>query len=602
MLRKICLLLSILLVLATAEKKDLTEYVSDEGIKCRQDTPAMTIGDEFIGYRENLAHFQEKYEVFILGISDSSCDICCGGEIILEQITELFRNESLLYNNANIPIVRLDVQKHGEMLQGSGIMLDYLPRLFLYFKGKYYLYNEEDNLNLFVHFINRVTSPVVDLTSNEQVERFIDTTKEFVESDSFYKREYRFIKEKFEKIPKVTRVIGLFSDSTKYDDQISNLTKVAEELAERTDLRIGIVTDHQLVALYKKQKGPFWFSENSTNSIVVFREQSDIEKKNRFFSVEDENYDLKSWISFSSLDEVEELNKYTAMILQDIQMPIFLALLPEKWEDDKQSVELMNNLKSCAHHFPQIMYTYTNSSEDYFLRDRLTIVWKDLPAMGLLNNDGMMPVNFPRSQPFSLGNLKSFFGHFINGTIHTPRFTLPDVNTDFSLNMPHASQIDMSGKLPENGIDKLLKEDLDKDRVVLLYNSTTKFYENDKATFLLELSAYLFNDTGVDSVELYYMDINQGELPEELKNNRIIPHFQLLPAKATDKKDFHSELGKNIEDLLLFIRDNAKNDVSKAFDGLGWEDRGKDSQPSQGASSEESTQAYEDDSEKKEDL
>lgn len=89
------------------------------------------------------------------------------------------------------------------------------------------------------------------------------------------------------------------------------------------------------------------------------------------------------------------------------------------------------------------MYTYTNNTDDYYLRDHMTIIWKDLPALGLLTNEGLMPVNFPRNQPFTLDNLKSFFGAFLNGTVHSHKFSLPDVNHDFGLNMEHAIRIDL---------------------------------------------------------------------------------------------------------------------------------------------------------------
>lgn len=565
-------LLLITLLLASTLAADLTKFTNDEGFPCKKDTPAMTVSDETVGYRQNLAHFQEKYPTFILGVSDSNCEICCTGEIILHQLMNQFNKGNLQHEGGAIPIIRLDVQDHAKQLQGAGIYLDYLPRIFLYHNGKFHLFNEEDNLNLLIAFINRVLNPVVELTTDGQVKNFVDTSVEVSEATDFYQDSYRSIRDQFEKLPKVTRVVGFFENSEKFQDKIDELTKVAGQLSERTDLRIGVVTDPKLVQQYKKEAGPFWFNETSHNSIVMFREKKEELGKQRFYDVEADDYDLKAWISFSSLDEVENLNKYTAMILQEVNMPIFCILLPEDWENDEKSKELIQNLKSCAYHYPQIMYTWTNSSDDHYLRDHMTIVWKDLPAMGLLNGENMMPVTYPRNQPFSLDNLKSFFGHFINGTINSSKFTLPDINQDFGMNMPHASRIDISTtETAEKDLNKFISENTEKDRIVLLYDSDKKFFQNNQATFLLELTAYLFEDTGVNTVDFAYVDVNNGTVPENLSNNRIVPHFQLFPAGETTQENAKTDASSSVQELLQFIKDNAKTDLSKAFEGLGWD-------------------------------
>ena len=306
----------------------------------------MTIGDEFVGYRDNLLSFQEKYKVFILGISDFKCAMCCSGEIILHQIMRLFKNGDIEHEGGKIPVVRLDVQKHADMLKNTEIQLDFVPRIYLFFNGKYYLYNEEDNLNLFIAFINRILHPVIELNKESKVQNFIGTDAEMIESTSFYKGKYRPFKDQFDKLQKVTRVLGVFEDSTKYATKIEEFKKVARELAERTDLRMGIITDPELVKNYKNKFGPYWFNETSSNSIVVFREKPESIGRQRFYDVEGDDYNLKNWISFSSLDEVEMLTKYSAKILQDLNMPIFLALLPEKSEDDETSKELMSALRA----------------------------------------------------------------------------------------------------------------------------------------------------------------------------------------------------------------------------------------------------------------
>mmetsp|Transcript_4139 Transcript_4139/g.3464 ORF Transcript_4139/g.3464 Transcript_4139/m.3464 type:complete len:508 (+) Transcript_4139:259-1782(+) len=487
----------------------------------------------------------------------------------------LFSKGELKHKGSSIPVVRLDIQKHADMLKDSGIELDFVPRIYVYFNKKYYLYNEEDNLNLLVNFINKIIHPVAELNNDKQVENFINTASEVIESTDFYNVKYRSIRDKFEKLTKVTRVLGIFNNTEEHADKIKEFKNVARELSERTDLRVGIVTDPELVKNYKTTMGPHWFNDTSSNSIVIFREKPEENQRQRFYDIEGDDYNLKTWISFSSLDDVERLTQYSARIMQELSMPIFIALLPENHLEDEASIELMKGLRTCAYIFPEVLLSFTNDTDDLYLREHMTIIWKELPSLGLLTNEGMLPVNFPRNQPFTQDNLNSFFGHFMNGTIHTEKFDLPNLNLDFGLSMPHAHKIDTTeSDTSINGVDKILKDEPgnERDTILLIYDSSKKFYQINLATFIIELTAYLFEDTEVKTLNFAYLDVNNGTIPEAFENKRIIPHFQFLPAGEKARGDFKTDTITDIQSFLMFVKNNAKTDLSKALGPLGLTD------------------------------
>jgi hypothetical protein len=165
-----------------------------------------------VGYRDNLMAYQERLGTFILSVSRDGCDECCMGEIILHQIMQLFDKGDLQYNGKPIPVVRLDISKHYEMLEPTGIKLDSIPRHFLYHDGKYYLYDEEDHLNAFIAFINRVLYPVLELKTEQQIKNFIDTSGEVIESTPFYKEKYRSVKDRFSGREKTNRLLAFVKE------------------------------------------------------------------------------------------------------------------------------------------------------------------------------------------------------------------------------------------------------------------------------------------------------------------------------------------------------------------------------------------------------
>lgn len=84
------------------------------------------------------------------------------------------------------------------------------------------MFPEGPDINLFLYFINKILYPVVILKSEDEIELFRDTSKEWVENTPFYVKEYKPITQVFSKFAKVTRVIA-FVDPKEFKDELKQL-------------------------------------------------------------------------------------------------------------------------------------------------------------------------------------------------------------------------------------------------------------------------------------------------------------------------------------------------------------------------------------------
>jgi hypothetical protein len=360
-------------------------------------------------------------------------------------VQKLFEIGDIEHEGKSLPIVRLDAYKYFKQVEEEKIFLVGVPRIFVYFKGSFYEYTESDNLNLFLMFLNRVFHPLAELKTEQQVENFAIVKNEYIESTPFYKTKYRSIGDLMQNITKATRVLALISDDSKFATKIDELEVAARKLAERTNLRVGVVRDSVIVGMFKEAMGENWFKDTSMNTMVLIKNGVDPGGVLRYYDFETDDYDFESWISFSSLDEIEEFTIESLKIMISLKMPIVLAFLHENFNGNAESKELYRILQYMSYQYPDLLFTFTNITEYNYLKEHMSIHWPDLPALGILDNKGVPPVSFPKNQPFTLDNLEAFFDSFMNGTANSEEFSLPNPNLDFGLNIPHAKRIGAVG-------------------------------------------------------------------------------------------------------------------------------------------------------------
>lgn len=238
-----------------AKNPELAYIDNPQNLKygCKVNLPTMSVGDYFVNSTEiSLNQYKQEHEVFILAMTDTTCDSCCRGEVLLDEIYQMFKAGDISYKGKPIPIVRVDISINKDLAVAEELSVKNVPKLVLYNSdGKYYTYDQNFNLEFFLHFVNRHLYPVVLLKTRQQIDDFLDTNKEWMENTPFYSKKYYEMRDIFSKLNKVTRVIAFSTDKF----EISELKSTALRLAIRDDLRIGKVTKKDLVEYYKNKLG-----------------------------------------------------------------------------------------------------------------------------------------------------------------------------------------------------------------------------------------------------------------------------------------------------------------------------------------------------------
>lgn len=70
-----------------------------------------------------------------------------------------------------------------------------------------------------MHFINRVLNPTIHLKTKEEVNKFLDISKEYREENEFYLNKYEEFGTYYSKMGKHVRVIGIFNDKKEYKNE-----------------------------------------------------------------------------------------------------------------------------------------------------------------------------------------------------------------------------------------------------------------------------------------------------------------------------------------------------------------------------------------------
>ena len=159
--------------------------------------PTLSVGNVFINSSEELKEYRRKHNVFILGVSNSSWAEWCQSELVLKQFIQYFENGKLYYKDKSVPVVRVDINKVQNLVEKEKINYDKLPTVYIYANKGYFNYIELFNFNFFLTFVNRRLHPVIGLSSDTEINLFLNATQEWTEKTPFYKEKYYSIEEFF---------------------------------------------------------------------------------------------------------------------------------------------------------------------------------------------------------------------------------------------------------------------------------------------------------------------------------------------------------------------------------------------------------------------
>lgn len=181
-----------------------------------------------------------------------------------------------------IPVARVDANKDVAFLEQQNLQTVDLPVVYVYYDGSYYKIWQGNwkQPKKVIHLINRLLHPLVNLKSEEAIEKFLNHNKEHEELTRFMMpkgitlRDDLYLKDLYTNMKYKTRVILFIYNTGDYDEEIEKIRDIARKSAEMLNLRIGLVNDPRLVKKLKKETS--WFGDASLNTMILKRYDGEV--------------------------------------------------------------------------------------------------------------------------------------------------------------------------------------------------------------------------------------------------------------------------------------------------------------------------------------
>lgn len=469
----------------------------------------------------------------------------------MKQVYDAFKEGEVSYKSKPIPFLRVDITRfEGDFPAIEGFEVPRVPKFAFHTQGRTYEYGETFMKSFILHFVNRRLYPVALLKTEEEIERFIDTNTEWVENTPFYNQSYQPFGEFFPQFRKVTRVIAFLNDKNDFKEEMKHLNKAAMDLADREDLRIAKVTNPALVKKYKEKYDLKWFSQFSSNSLVMLKKDANRpEFITKYYDLNIETTQFIDWISQQSLEPLEELSAAAFKIIGFIKKPMFMVYLNRTHPVyGPESVELYNILSEIAEDYPQFTFTFTEEDRYRASKKDLDITWDEEPSMSLNQLLYDQKTVFPRDKPFTKKNVVKFISGIIDGSIKSKKFKLPDSKQEYVKHLKNVKNVKTSSFYQ-------FKNDDGKDVAVLFFNSNKLDHEGEKTIKSFGKAARRFKDLKVKSVKMGVYDLGKQSPIDGIEFDSK-PKVYVFPANS--KSEPYTELmSTNTERIMKDIESHA---------------------------------------------
>ncbi|CAI2361603.1 unnamed protein product [Moneuplotes crassus] len=477
---------------------------------CDPNIPNLSVGIGIAKTAEELREFKKNNKVYFLGISSSVCEKCCQGEVILDQVHRAFTDGEVAYKKKPIPVIRIDVTTfQGDLLEEEGLDVQKVPKFAFHLNGVTHEYAETFHKTFILHYINRKLYPVVLLKTEDEINSFINPEKEWFENTPFYQEDYIGFAEYFPKFRKITRVIAFINDKRDFADEIKQLKDTALLFSGREDLRVAKVTDKKLVTKYKKMYNLEWFSEVSSNSIVMIKKDHDRSSPIiKYYDLNTQTELFTEWINQNSLEPLEEISGFSFKIISHLKKPMFMAFVNRNHKEyGKESVQLLKILEEIAPKYPQYIFTFTEEDRYRDTKKELEITWDEEPSLSLNHVLTEGSTVFPRGKPFTKRNVIYYINSIIDGRINSKHFKLPDSKKEYVKYLKNVKKI-KKNKFAEVAMDQ------DKDVAILFIDSENIDDSVERVIKAYGKAAKRFNELKIKSVKLAVFDTAKQATPD----------------------------------------------------------------------------------------
>jgi len=262
------------------------------------------------------------------------------------------------------------------------------------------------------------------LTTEEEVDLFMDVGKEWKENTPFFKDSpQRLYGKEFDESKTKTRVVIFMYEKEDFKDEIKIMRKAGRFSSLRKDLRIAIVTDHKTLKRFKARFGSLYFPEGAHSSIVLKRNDG---KTFMYDLMEQTNepMNMNYWINRKSLGDVTEMTSSAFRIFELCRKPILIAFVD--YEHEKKgirdaSIKTIEILKAVApSYFHGIIFAYADNKAYKHTRKNLGITHNKVPAISINANEQRV-TPFPDNKPLSKKNLHAWVDKFFKGELADKR-------------------------------------------------------------------------------------------------------------------------------------------------------------------------------------
>ncbi|CDW87719.1 UNKNOWN [Stylonychia lemnae] len=540
---------------------------------CSPDLPHLSVGDVNLTAK-NFEKFKQENEVFLLGISDNQCDHCCFTEGMLDAVHSGMQTKLHTYNGKRIKVARLDLFQKMKLSQKERDAFETVPRMLVYKQhqliilirlrnGEYYPYESYYIKNLFLHFINRVLYPVLNLKTTEQIDLFLDSAKEYVEHSKFYQNKYEPMGDFYYRMGKRVRVLALFNDKKEYSNEYKLFQKAAQSLVRRDDLRIAVVTNKTLVQHYKQKFGVKWFDEYSLNTIVLEREPGVY----HFYDIEKESDDIAYWINKMSLSKLgDELNRETEVIskmLNEAQGIMFINRGNANYGADSKVAKDALQRVAPVYFQNRINFFYAERQEQLEKRTRLGIMWDKVPSFVMVTPKQNY---FPIDMEVNLGDasivdkvLQEHIEDFMKGRLKVPDQTYDQASDsrDYEI-LDRLSNVRSVNK--RSFVNTVTNPD--HDILVFVYTSDMQSPNWKKSTqraYDFDLIALQLRELKIKSVVCAGYDVNVEGMIAEIDDPNV-PAIYLYPAKehSVENRVTYNKKTVDLSSVIQFLQQYAE--------------------------------------------
>lgn len=260
-----------------------------------------------------------RYKYFLLYVTASWCDYCCQHEKELSTLKKILKDKTV--DGEEIPIIQIHSNTDLEAIKELKLGFFKVPTLYFVHDRQFIQYNSFWKVNNILKFMNNILNPVVELNSIEDVENFMDTETNFVEKNNFLGDTTIDIPEETDHHYRI-RMIGFFYDLEDYSADYSQFISYAEKISYRPDLRIGMVTDREIVKHFKQIYEGIWFNSHSWNSIVLKRIN-----KYYYLDLSLLSEQMEVFMVYNSVPFLDELSNNNNFVTNKIVTPIALFFI-----------------------------------------------------------------------------------------------------------------------------------------------------------------------------------------------------------------------------------------------------------------------------------